>query len=116
MRCSNIGPRGARNWFRVLDSPRQLLSPNYPDFLGLREAKQVELRSARVPFGATRSAPGVVIGWVWRTGTSGGPARSVDYPPRLYSDGSASRRSPTAVSAPRPPAPIRARAHWSRSP
>src|SRR5881397_3150342 len=30
MRCSNIGPRGARNWFSVLDSPRQLLSPNYP--------------------------------------------------------------------------------------
>src|SRR2546425_3722318 len=27
MRCSNIGPRGARNWFSVLDSPRQLLSP-----------------------------------------------------------------------------------------
>src|SRR2546428_12789090 len=33
MRCSNIGPRGARNWFRVLDSPRQLLSPNHPDVL-----------------------------------------------------------------------------------
>src|SRR3989442_4907074 len=30
MRCSNIGPRGARNWFRVLDSPRQLLSPAAP--------------------------------------------------------------------------------------
>src|SRR5437899_10308056 len=28
MRCSNIGPRGARNWFRVLDSPRQVLSPS----------------------------------------------------------------------------------------
>src|SRR2546422_208273 len=28
MRCSNIGPRGARNWFSVLDSPRQLLSPS----------------------------------------------------------------------------------------
>src|SRR2546426_3369258 len=27
MRCSNIGPRGARNWFSVLDSPRQVLSP-----------------------------------------------------------------------------------------
>src|SRR5256712_9971971 len=35
MRCSNIGPRGARNWFRVLDSPRQLLSPHYPDVLAL---------------------------------------------------------------------------------
>src|SRR5207245_7549310 len=33
MRCSNIGPRGARNWFRVLDSPRQLLSPHDPDVL-----------------------------------------------------------------------------------
>src|SRR2546426_9734612 len=33
MRCSNIGPRGARNWFRVLDSPRQLLSPSHPDVL-----------------------------------------------------------------------------------
>src|SRR2546427_12114591 len=92
-------------------SPPRVLSPNYPDVLALREAKQVALRSARVPFGATRSAPGVVIGLVWRTGTSGGPARSVDCPSRLYSDGSASRRSPTAVSAPRPPAPIRAPAH-----
>src|SRR2546425_1371239 len=64
--------------------PPRVLSPNYPDVLALREAKQVALRSARVPFGATRSAPGGVIGWVWRTGTSGGPARSVDYPPRLY--------------------------------
>src|SRR3989449_9507725 len=33
MRCSNIGPRGARNWFSVLDSPRQLLSPCHPDVL-----------------------------------------------------------------------------------
>src|SRR2546425_923149 len=33
MRCSNIGPHGARNWFRVLDSPRQLLSPHHPDVL-----------------------------------------------------------------------------------
>src|SRR3989454_2104242 len=51
MRCSNIGPRGARNWFRVLDSPRQLLSPHHQDMLAirrpasaswvLREAKQV---------------------------------------------------------------------------
>src|SRR3989442_13144618 len=109
MRCSNIGPRGARNWFSVLDSPPRVLSPNYPDVLALREAKQGALRSARVPFGATRSAPGVVIGWVWRTGTSGGPARSVDYPPRLYLDGSASCGAPTPVSAPRRPAPISAR-------
>src|SRR2546426_2755767 len=71
MRCSNIGPRGARNWFRVLDSPRQVLSPHYrgtrcsAECNGsklarpaaswvLREAKQVALRSARVPFGTTR--------------------------------------------------------------
>src|SRR2546426_9505598 len=54
MRCSNIGPRGARNWFSVLDSPRQLLSPSHPDVLALREAKQVALRSARVPLAATR--------------------------------------------------------------
>src|SRR2546428_14190151 len=65
-------------------SPPRVLSPNYPDVLALREAKQVSLRSARVPFGATRSAPGVVIGLGWRTGTSGGPVRSVDCPLRLY--------------------------------
>src|SRR2546425_6533666 len=33
MRCSNIGPHGARNWFRVLDSPRRVLSPCHPDVL-----------------------------------------------------------------------------------
>jgi len=43
-----------RTWLRVLDSPRQLLSPSHPDVLALREAKQVALRSARVPLAATR--------------------------------------------------------------
>src|SRR3989441_7898456 len=33
--------------------PPRVLSPNHPDVLALREAKQVALRSARVPFGAT---------------------------------------------------------------
>jgi len=33
----------------------RVLSPHYPDVLALREAKQVALRSARVPCGATRS-------------------------------------------------------------
>ena len=32
----------------------RVLSPHHPDVLALREAKQVALRSARVPFGATR--------------------------------------------------------------
>jgi len=30
------------------------LSPSYPDVLALREAKQVALRSARVPLATTR--------------------------------------------------------------
>src|SRR3989475_6296733 len=48
MRCSNIGPRGARNWFRVLDSPRQLLSPSSPDVLAPPRASK-SLRFARAP-------------------------------------------------------------------
>jgi len=32
----------------------RVLSPSYPDVLALREAKQVALRSARVPPAATR--------------------------------------------------------------
>jgi len=35
-------------------SGSRVLSPNYPDVLALREAKQVALCSARVPFGAPR--------------------------------------------------------------
>src|SRR2546430_15790863 len=46
MRCSNIGPRGARNWFSVLDSPRQLLSPS----------TLTCSRSARVPLATTRKS------------------------------------------------------------
>src|SRR2546425_2604509 len=76
MRCSNIGPRGARNWFSVLDSPRQLLSPHYrgtrcsAECNGsklarpaaswvLREAKQVAptMRSGRHKPSKSRSAP-----------------------------------------------------------
>jgi hypothetical protein len=36
----------------------RVLSPHHPDVLALREAKQVALRSARVPCGATRSRRG----------------------------------------------------------
>jgi len=32
----------------------RVLSPHHPDVLALREAKQVALRSARVPCGVTR--------------------------------------------------------------
>jgi len=34
-----------------------VLSPSYPDVLALREAKQVALRSARVPLAATPAPP-----------------------------------------------------------
>src|SRR5438876_7009451 len=68
--------------------PPRVLSPNYPDVLALLEAKQVALRSARVPVGATRSARGVVIGLVWRAGTLQEDGRSVNCPSWLYSDGS----------------------------
>src|SRR3989449_1335854 len=55
MRCSNIGPRGARNWFSVLDSPRQLLSPHSPDVRrGTRCYRSGSCRGAAPPSGAFR--------------------------------------------------------------
>src|SRR3989442_10998117 len=58
MRCSNIGPRGARNWFRVLDSPRQLLSPSHPDVFALRRPASASwvLREAKQVAPTTRLA------------------------------------------------------------
>src|SRR5437899_1048679 len=80
MRCSNIGPRGARNWFRVLDSPRQLLSP------GTRMCSRGVLVASSLQRVETPSQPRGLVCGLERCappGTRRHPLRRSPSPPRL---------------------------------